>query len=166
MWSKGKYQFVPFMVTIVAVVFTDLLTGVAIGMGMSIFAILSGNIKLPYKLKKVFTGEEHIFRIDLSQEVTFLNKAAVKAFLDRIPENSKVIINAEHTKYVDHDVLEIIRDFQQTIGPEKQIQVSTIGFKEQYKIENSFPMHLDDYRDHTEKIILKDLMEKHQLSIQ
>lgn len=166
MWSKGKYQFVPFIVTIIAVVFTDLLTGVAIGMALSIFAILSGNIKLPYKMKKEFTGENHILRIDLSQEVTFLNKASVKAFLDRIQNNSKVIINAENTKYIDHDVLEIIRDYKDTIGPEKNIQISTIGFKEQYKIENSFPMHLDDYSSHSEKVILKDLMDKHQLSNQ
>jgi carbonic anhydrase len=166
MWKKGKYQFVPFIVTVVAVVFTDLLTGVSIGMAMSVFAILSGNIKLPYQYKKEFTDEGHIIRIDLSQEITFLNKAAVKDFLDRIPSESKVIINAESTKYIDHDVLEIIRDFKEVIAVEKNIKVSTTGFRDEYKIENSFPMHVEDYNSHSDKKIIKDLMEKHQLSIQ
>ncbi|MEN9522234.1 MAG: hypothetical protein RL065_611 [Bacteroidota bacterium] len=166
MWKKGKYQFAPFIVTVVAVVFTDLLTGVSIGMAMSVFAILSGNIKLPYQYKKEFTDEGHIIRIDLSQEITFLNKAAVKDFLDRIPSESKVIINAESTKYIDHDVLEIIRDFKEVIAVEKNIKVSTTGFRDEYKIENSFPMHVEDYNSHSDKKIIKDLMEKHQLSIQ
>jgi carbonic anhydrase len=166
MWAKGKYQFVPFIVTVIAVVFTDLLTGVAIGMALSIFAILRGNIRLPYQYKKVFTHEGHIIRIDLSQEITFLNKAAVKAFLDRIPMESKVIINAETTKYIDNDVLEIIRDFKEIIAIEKNIQVSTVGFRDEYKIENSFPMHIEDYSYVSEKKIVKDLFEKHQFSIQ
>jgi carbonic anhydrase len=166
MWKKGKYQFVPFIITVVAVVFTDLLTGVTIGMAMSVFAILSGNIKLPYQYKKEFTEEGHIIRIDLSQEITFLNKAAVKDFLDRIPTESKVIINAETTKYIDHDVLEIIRDFKEVIAVEKNIKVSTTGFRDEYKIENSFPMHVEDYHSHSDKKIIKDLMEKHQLSNQ
>ena len=57
-----------------------------------------------------------------------------------MPANSKVIINASKTEYINHDVLELIREFSETRGPEKQINVHLIGFKPEYKIENTvFP---------------------------
>ncbi|RYZ15585.1 MAG: SulP family inorganic anion transporter, partial [Sphingobacteriales bacterium] len=92
MWQAGKYQFVPFIVTVVAVVVTDLLIGVGIGLAVSIFFILKGNMRLAYFFKK----EEHqagetIF-INLAQEVSFLNKAAIKQTLAHLPENSKLVI--------------------------------------------------------------------------
>lgn len=137
MWENGKFQFFPFIATVVAVVFTDLLKGVGIGLMISIFFILRGNMKLAYFFKKEEHHTGETIHIDLAQEVSFLNKAAIKQTLAHIPNDSKVIINAANTVYIDHDVLELIRDFVSSGSKEKDIDVTLVGFKKAYKVENS-----------------------------
>ncbi|MBL8207496.1 MAG: SulP family inorganic anion transporter [Blastocatellia bacterium] len=137
MWENGKFQFFPFIVTVIAVVFTDLLKGVAIGLVISVFFILRGNMKLAYFFKKEEHHAGETIHIDLAQEVSFLNKAAIKQTLAHLPNESKVIINAANTVYIDHDVLELIRDFVNSGSKEKGIDVTLVGFKKAYKVENS-----------------------------
>lgn len=137
MWQNGKFQFAPFICTVLAVVFTDLLKGVALGLVISIFFILRANMKLAYFFKKEAHHEGETIHIDLAQEVSFLNKAAIKQTLAHIPENSKVVINATNSLYIDHDVIELIKDFVKFGSKEKDISVNLIGFKEVYKFENS-----------------------------
>jgi MFS superfamily sulfate permease-like transporter len=137
MWDNGKFQFAPFIVTVVAVVFTDLLKGVAVGLAVSIFFILRANMKLAYFFKREEHHTGETIHIDLAQEVSFLNKAAIKQTLAHLPENSKVVINAANTLYIDHDVLELIRDFVRLGSRDKDIAVSLVGFREAYKMENT-----------------------------
>ena len=137
MWASGKFQFTPFIFTVVAVVFTDLLKGVAIGLGVSIFFILRANMRLAYFFKKELHHTGETIHIDLAQEVSFLNKAAIKQTLAHLPENSNVVINAANTLYIDHDVLELIRDFVEVGEKDKDITVNLVGFKEAYKLENT-----------------------------
>ncbi len=137
MWRYGQYQFVPFVVTVAAVVFTDLLKGVAIGLIVSIFYILRANLKLAYFFKKEEYHEGEEITIKLAQEVSFLNKAAIKQTLSHLPENSKVIIDASDSFYIDYDVLQLIRDFLSVGSQDKNIQVRITGFKEEYKMENA-----------------------------
>ncbi len=143
MWNDGKFQFAPFIVTVTAVVLTDLLKGVAIGLAVSIFFILKGNMKLAYFFKKEMYHEGETIHLDLAQEVSFLNKAALKQTLSDLPEDSKVVINAADTIYIDHDVLELIRDFVSSGAKDRNIAVTLTGFKEAYKIENS--SHVTSY---------------------
>lgn len=137
MFGYGKYQWVPFVVTVVAIVFTDLLTGVGIGLCVSILALLYGNYKNSYFFHKTKHHEGETILIHLAEEVSFLNKASIKLTLEHIPQNSTVIIDAYNTKYIDHDVLEMIRDFQEVEAPLKNITCKTLGFKEAYKIVNT-----------------------------
>jgi MFS superfamily sulfate permease-like transporter len=137
MWKNGKFQFFPFIVTVVAVVFTDLLKGVAVGLVVSVFFILRGNMKLAYFFKKEEHHTGETIHIDLAQEVSFLNKAAIKQTLAHLPDETKVVINAANSVYIDHDVLELIRDFVSSGSKEKGIEVALVGFKEAYKIENT-----------------------------
>lgn len=141
MWHTGKHQFVPFLVTVIAVVVTDLLKGVGIGLAVSIFFILRGNMKLAYFFKKEKHHEGETIHIDLAQEVSFLNKAAVKQTLAHLPANSKVVINAASTVYIDYDVLELIRDFLNFGSKDKNINVSLVNFKKAYKMEDSVHVH-------------------------
>lgn len=136
-FRRGKYQFIPFIVTVVAVVFTDLLIGVAAGMIISIFAILRGNMKRAYYFRKEEYEDGDIIHIHLAQEVSFLNKAAILFTLDAIPENSKVIINASDTVYIAHDILDSIREFRDIRAPLRNVDVTLIGFKEEYNLENT-----------------------------
>ncbi len=136
-WKKGKYQFVPFIATVTAVVFTDLLKGVALGMIISIVFILKGNMQRAYRFRKEEYNDGDIIQIDLAEEVSFLNKAAIKLTLEAIPENSKVKINASNTVYIAHDVLDLINDFKKIRAKDENIKVNLIGFKSKYNLENT-----------------------------
>ena len=131
-WEKGKYQFIPFIATLLAVVFTDLLKGVALGMIISIVFVLKGNMQRAYKFRKEEFHDGDVIHIDLAQEVSFLNKAAIKSTLNDIPENSKVIINASETVYIAHDVLDLIKEFKKITSKEQNIKVKLVGFKKAY----------------------------------
>jgi MFS superfamily sulfate permease-like transporter len=137
MWHNGKFQFIPFVITVLAVVFTDLLKGVGIGLVFSILFILRGNMKLAYFFRKDKHKEGEVIKIKLAQEVSFLNKAAIKQTLVHLPDDSNVIIDASETVYIDHDVLELIKDFVDYTSVDKNIKVDLVGFKEAYKIENT-----------------------------
>ena len=137
MWDSGKYQFIPFLITVLAVVFTDLLKGVGIGLIVSIFFILRANLKLAYFFKREKYHEGDIITMKLAQEVSFLNKAAIKQTLNHLPENSKLLIDASDTFYIDHDVLQLIREFRDIGSKEKDIQVNLKGFKEEYQMDHS-----------------------------
>lgn len=142
-WEKDKvFQFIPFMLTFLAVVFTDLLKGVALGMIVNVLFILIGNSKRAYKFRKEEYQEGDIIHIDLAQEVSFLNKSAIKATLSELPENSKVVINASDTVYIAHDVLDLIYEFEKIKSKESNINVKLVGFKKAYNLENS-----DDYKN-------------------
>jgi MFS superfamily sulfate permease-like transporter len=137
MYRNGKYQFIPFIVTVVAVVFTDLLTGVGIGLIVSIFAILIGNFKTTYFIKEHSESVGDPIQVELAQEVSFLNKASLREFLNGIPERSKIILDGSASVYIDFDVLEIIRDFQTVKAPLKNIQCETKGFAPEFQIKNT-----------------------------
>jgi MFS superfamily sulfate permease-like transporter len=137
MFGYGKYQWVPFMVTIIAIVLTDLLTGVGIGLGVSILALLYGNYKNSYFFHKENHKQGEAILIHLSEEVSFLNKASIKLTLEHLPSNSTVILDAYDAQYIDHDVLELIRDFKDIQAPLKNIDCRTVGFKDVYKIINT-----------------------------
>ncbi len=143
MWAHGKYQWRPFIITVVAIILTDLLTGVLIGLGISAFYILYANMKNAY----FFHAEEYhdgdLIRIRLSQEVSFLNKASIKRTLDQLPERSNVLIDASDTAYIDFDVLEIIRDFAAVKAPAKGINVALRGFHERYDIGDADFVHCE-----------------------
>ena len=141
MWQSGKFQFIPFIVTVIAVVAIDLLIGVGIGLVVSIFFILRGNMKLAYFFKKEKHHEGETVHMDLAQEVSFLNKAAVKQTLAHLPKNSKLIIDAANTVYIDYDVLELIRDFVNFGSKDKNIAVVLRNFKPAYKMEDAMHVH-------------------------
>ena len=137
MFANGKYQWIPFMVTVITVVFTDLLTGVGLGLLTSMVAILYFNMKNSYYFHKENHHEGDVIRIFLSEEVSFLNKASIKLTLDHLPVNSTVIIDAAKSKFIDFDVLELIKEFKNIKAREKNINCQLTGFKDKYKINNT-----------------------------
>jgi MFS superfamily sulfate permease-like transporter len=136
-WDNGKYQFVPFIATFGAVVFLDLLKGVALGMIISVVFILKGNMQRAYKFRKEEYHDGDVIHIDLAQEVSFLNKSAIKATIAAIPENSKVVINASDTVYIAHDVLDLIKEFKKIRSKDENIKVKLVGFKKSYNLVNT-----------------------------
>ncbi|MDQ8054127.1 MAG: SulP family inorganic anion transporter [Pedobacter sp.] len=112
MYHKGWDQFVPFVVTVLAVVFTDLLKGVGIGMALSIFYLLRTNMRNPYFYKMTEEGDKKNIRIKLAEEVSFLNKAAIQVLLTGIPKETNVIIDGSNSRFIDPDVLETIFNYK------------------------------------------------------
>src|SRR5688572_1871754 len=108
----GKEQFIPFFVTIIAILFSDLLKGIAVGMAVSVFYILRANYRSAYFFHREKHPEKEIIHLKLSEHVSFLNKASIIMTLDEIPENSHVIIDGENSEKIDYDVLEAIQEFK------------------------------------------------------
>ena len=129
MFDLGHEQFIPFIVTIVAIVLTDLLTGIGIGLGVSILFTLHHSFRNSHYIKEVTTTEDDkvVHHLVLAEEVTFFNKASIVEVLETIPKNSKVIIDCSNSKAIDYDVAEFIRDYQLHASI-KNITVETIGF--------------------------------------
>ena len=127
MYKLGWDQFLPFLSTIIAILFTDLLNGIGIGIAFSIFFILKRNYK-NHSTKSVQTeNDKSTITIVLSEEVTFLNKGSILDLLENIPKKSKVIIDGKKSIEIDYDVLEIIQNFISHRAKEKHIQVETIN---------------------------------------
>jgi MFS superfamily sulfate permease-like transporter len=130
MFKLGLDQFLPFIVTIIGVLFTDLLKGIAIGMAFSVFFILKRNYKNNYQKQIIETSEKPLVYITLSEEVTFLNKGSIRELLANIKENSDVTIDGSNCVKIDYDVLEAIQDFKDYTINEKNINLKTINIPE------------------------------------
>jgi carbonic anhydrase len=109
MYSTGVFHFIPFIATAAGLVFTDLLTGVAIGTGIAIFSILLENFRMGVYFDSTQKGNATI--LNLAEHVSFLNKANLLQVLHRQPPNTELIINAMNAKFIDYDVREIISNF-------------------------------------------------------
>lgn len=133
MFHKGWDQFVPFVITILAVLLTDLLKGVAIGMLFSVFYLLRTNMRNPYFYKIQEEGNKKNIRIKLAEEVSFLNKAAIQVVLNNIPKETNVIIDGTNSRYIDPDVLETIFNYKHNAYT-KGIIVVLENVKEQYTV--------------------------------
>ncbi|MDB5020508.1 MAG: hypothetical protein JWQ28_1635 [Pedobacter sp.] len=112
MYQKGWDQFIPFVVTIVAVLLTDLLKGVALGMVVSTFYLLRTNMRNSFFYKITEEGDKKHIRIKLAEEVSFLNKAAIQIMLTHIPNETNVVIDGSNARYIDPDVLETIFNYK------------------------------------------------------
>lgn len=136
-WRKGIYQFLPFLATVVAVVWLDLLKGVGIGLLISLGFILHRNLKRAYYLSREDLEEAQEICLELAEEVTFLNKAAIKKTLKNVQPNSKITIDARKCAYIDDDVLELITNFTHIYARENQIEVNLKGLKYDYEKSHS-----------------------------
>lgn len=129
MYKNSRLQFIAFMTTIVAIVATDLLKGVFIGLVVAIFFILRRNFMNPSKLSKENIDGVDVYTLTLSEETTFINKASIAKTLDDIPANSKLIIDGEKSFFISADVLENIQDYVDFTSKLKNIEVTTKGIK-------------------------------------
>ncbi len=113
MFKLGWGQFLPFVVTIIAVLSMDLLKGILVGFAVALFYILKENFQNSYSVKLDSDTDEHTINFELAEEVSFLNKASIQKMLENVPNNSVLTIDATKSKYIDYDVLEIITNFKE-----------------------------------------------------
>lgn len=129
MYKLGWEQFLPFITTIVVVLLTDLLKGIAFGMIISIFFILRKNYQNNYNREVKQKDGREVICIKLSEEVTFLNKGSLIQTLQNLPDDSIVIIDGSNSTQIDFDVLEVIEEFRNFGAIEKNIEFSTINIE-------------------------------------
>lgn len=125
MYKLGWEQFIPFFVTVVAIQFSDLLKGIALGMLVAIFYILRRNYRRDYEIHQDKQSEGGAITILLAEQVTFINKGSIAKKLSDIAAGTTVTIDASRAHYIDLDVLEIIYDFE-TSAKLKNIQVHLV----------------------------------------
>lgn len=123
-YEKGLDQFVPFIVTVLAILFTDLLIGIGIGMVFGLFFVMKTN----YQRSIVVTELNGNYLVKLQKDVSFLNKAPLMKQLSEIPSGSQVIINAQRAQFIDHDIQEVLNDFIES-SYDKKIDVTIEGYK-------------------------------------
>lgn len=114
MYQKGWIQFIPFVVTVLGIMFTDLLYGIGMGLIVAIMNILYDNYKTPYFFDKSKYHKGDEVNIALSEDVTFINKAAIMKAFKQIPNGAKVVIDASKNVHMDEDIWEIIEDFKRS----------------------------------------------------
>ncbi|HLX93454.1 MAG TPA: SulP family inorganic anion transporter [Puia sp.] len=127
-WSLGLKQFLPFIITIVVILATDLLTGVSIGLLISIYFIIQENFKAEYKITKTTDDGNDRYYIRLSGTVSFLNKVKLREALDKIPEFSRLTVDGTESNFIDYDILEIISEYQSK-ADDRDIKVEFIGIE-------------------------------------
>jgi MFS superfamily sulfate permease-like transporter len=111
MWSLGWKQFIPFMLTIIVILATDLLIGVSIGLLISIYFIVRNNFKAEYRITSTIHNGIETEYIKLNSNVTFLNKVKLREALDEVPEYSVLTIDGSECNFIDYDILEIISEY-------------------------------------------------------
>jgi MFS superfamily sulfate permease-like transporter len=109
-YKKGLNQFIPFMVCIVSILFTNLLVGIGIGMLAGLFFILISNFQRTITV----VNDKNNYMIRLRYNVSFLNKSILRSQLNNIPKNSHVIIDGTNAAMIDLDILETIEIFQKS----------------------------------------------------
>ena len=122
MFNLGWNQFLPFVITIVMVLVTDLLEGVAIGLLISIYFLVRNNFKAEYKMEKHLDLHTEVYYLKLNSMVTFLNKVNLQKTLYKVPPYSVLTIDGSDSRFIDYDVLEMISEFEKQ-AHEKHIQL-------------------------------------------
>jgi carbonic anhydrase len=136
MYRKGWSQFMPFAITVAAIVLTDLLTGVLIGLAASLFYLMRSNFRNPFSMEQYRLHIGEVIKMELPNQVSFLNKATIKSALWDIPQDAKVLIDASNTNYIDDDVLETLQDYR-VVAAERNVRLNVIGLRDEYRLQDS-----------------------------
>jgi carbonic anhydrase/SulP family sulfate permease len=136
MYDEGYKQFIPFIVTLVAIVLTDLIIGVGIGLAISVAFILHSNIRRPVSMvvEKHLGGD--VVHLQLANQVSFLNRVAIENALSQAEPGKHLLLDATQTDYIDPDILSLLRDYITTTAEVRNVYVSTKGFRPQFNIPN------------------------------
>ena len=132
MYKLGWNQFLPFMITIAAILFTDLLVGIGIGLVASVFFILKSNYVKSFWMTTAEEDGRTVHRMTLAESVFFLNKGDIQAALLKIEPGSKLVIDGSDSVHIDQDVIDLFNDFETNAGFQ-DIEVDRIAFQKEAK---------------------------------
>ncbi len=136
MYAAGRDQWLPFVTTVLGIVFSNMIVGLGLGIAVSL-AFIVGRLS-QRSLRRV--SERHlggdVLRIALPTEVTFLNQTTLQRLLDGVPRGAHVLLDAEDTDYIDPDVLAMIREFRDVRAPARGVHLSMNGFHDSYRLRD------------------------------
>lgn len=136
LYKEGRSVFWPFVITVVAIVMTDLLIGILIGLGISLLFILASNTRRPIQK----TLERHlgleVHHIELANQVSFLSRPVLEKSLREVPRGGHVLLDARSTDYLDADIVSFLREFRDKTAPALGVQVSLKGFPAGLKLDD------------------------------
>jgi MFS superfamily sulfate permease-like transporter len=133
-WKKGKMSFVPFIVSVFAILFTDLLIGIILGMVVAFFFIIKSNFHRSVTLVKIDSN----YLVRFQQQSTFMNKSLLKSVLQGIPKNADVILDFTHCNFLDQDILDVVEDYQiRAKSNEIRIEYSFANIEQKRKLLGS-----------------------------
>ena len=143
MWNSGRKQFLPFIVTVLGIIFTDLLVGIGLGLMVGIVVILFKSYQNSHFLHiEDKSNGKHKIKMTLAEEVTFFNKGAILKELDNIPADTYMELDVRRTRYLDNDIIEILEDFADK-ARNKNIDIKLIS--ERGVVENP-PSYLEFFK--------------------
>lgn len=128
-WSQGTYQLIPFVITLGAILLTDLLVGIGVGLAIGLFFVLIEHLRTPC-FTVVSPKGSVLMRLRLNENVTFLNKASLATTLEALPPGTRVEVDGRNCTRIDHDVLELIHEFGETARL-RHIDLRLVGIPEQ-----------------------------------
>jgi len=138
MYEIGWKQFIPFTVTVLGIIFTDLLIGIGLGLGVGIAVILIKSYQNSHFLHiEDISNGKHRIKITLAEEVTFFNKGAILKELDSLPRETFLELDVRKTRYLDNDIIEILDDFAFK-AKERNIDIHLISERGVVENPNSF----------------------------
>ncbi len=144
-YLRGWNQFLPFFITVVAILWTDLLMGTIIGLSIGLFYVIKAN----YQAAVSMVQDDTHYVLSLNKDVSFLNKELLRKFILHIKPDSTVTIDASNAQFIDHDIVETIEDFI-TTAPSDNIKVDIIDLHGKQQIKERRPM-LEVMKDRVNK---------------
>lgn len=124
MYQKGWDQFIPFAVTIFAILFTDLLIGISIGMAVGLYYVIKSNF---HRSVRMVQQDDSHYMIRLNKDVSFLNKALLTSYFEKIPDGAEVLIDTKRAEFIDNDIQEMLDDFVHS-AKDRNIDLTYQGF--------------------------------------
>jgi len=138
MYALGWKQFVPFIITVLGIVFTDLLTGISLGLAVGVVVILIKSYQNSHFLHiEDKSNGVHKIKMTLAEEVTFFNKGAILKELDSLPRDTYLELDVRKTRYLDNDIVEILEDFA-VKAKERNINIKLISERGEVENPDSF----------------------------
>jgi carbonic anhydrase len=109
MYQEGPDQFIPFIITVLAIIFTDLLIGIAIGLIVGMIYVIYTNNRSAISVTR---DKEHVLVL-FKKDVSFLNKGHLKEVLDGLGKNDVVFIDGTRAQFIDHDIFTLLQEFKE-----------------------------------------------------
>jgi carbonic anhydrase len=160
MWKEGRYQFIPFIVTVIAIVFSEKVVGAVVGLSFGIAFILNSNLRRPLRRIEERHASGDLIHIELANQVSFLNRGVLEKTLRGTPAGKHLLIDASNSDYIDPDVLVLIREFKDRVAPKQGVEVSLRGFKHKYSLADEIR-----FVDYSTRELQQDLTPTKVLSI-